>query len=91
MPGIHPCNQIAAGLYMTCNGNVIRCPGDSGTTPLGNVREEGIAEIWARSKDWSFAGTFNCRCPYKDGITLPTGLYEKTLTKVLGKAQPTMA
>jgi hypothetical protein len=68
MPGIHPCNQIAVGLYLTSNGNVIRCPGDSGK-PLGNVQEESIASIWNKHKDWQYKAHFNCHCPYKDGIT----------------------
>lgn len=78
MPGIHPCNQIAVGLYLTSNGNIIRCPGDSGK-PLGNVQEESIVSIWDRHKDWEHRGRFNCYCPYKDGITLPTGIYDKTM------------
>lgn len=87
MPGIHPCNQIAAGLYLTCNGNVIRCPGDS-ERPLGNVREQSIAEIWQRCREWKFTGVFNCGCPYKDGVTLPEGIYARTLEWLLS---PTVA
>ncbi|MFA4917957.1 MAG: radical SAM protein [Thermodesulfovibrionales bacterium] len=82
LPGIHPCNQIAAGLYLTSNGNVIRCPGDSGK-PLGNVQEEGIVSIWNKHKDWEYRDHFNCYCPYKDGISLPSGIYERTMQNLV--------
>lgn len=75
MPGIHPCNQIAAGLYLTCNGGVLRCPGDSGES-LGNVHEKSIIDIWGEARNWKLNGKFNCHCPFKDGITLPSGLYD---------------
>ncbi|OGP57590.1 MAG: hypothetical protein A2V67_09185 [Deltaproteobacteria bacterium RBG_13_61_14] len=80
--GIHPCNQIAAGVYLTCNGTVIRCPGDSGN-PLGNIHEQTITEIWEANKQWRFAGMFNCHCPFKDGVTLPEGIYSRVLDRVL--------
>ena len=76
MPGIHPCNQIAVGLYLTANGNVVRCPGDSGA-PLGNVQREKIADIWTQARQWQFSGRFNCGCPYKDGRTIPWKIYEE--------------
>lgn len=76
MPGIHPCNQIAVGLYLTANGNLLRCPGDFGQ-PLGNVRRASISEVWKKVRGWEFRGRFNCGCPYKDGITIPTNLYDQ--------------
>ena len=78
MPGVHPCNQVAAGLYLTCNGNVVRCPGDASAV-LGNVCETSITEIWHAQADWPLRGQFNCHCPFKDGITLPNGIYGRTL------------
>lgn len=87
MPGIHPCNQIAAGVYLTCNGTVTRCPGDS-RQPLGNVQDCSIAEIWEPHRDWAFAGVFNCWCPFKAGITLPEGLQERVLGRLAGGAVP---
>jgi MoaA/NifB/PqqE/SkfB family radical SAM enzyme len=87
MPGIHPCNQIAAGLYLTANGTVVRCPGDSGA-PLGNVRRESIRDIWLRHREWPFKGRFNCGCPFKDGATIPRPLYEMVLEAVLGWGVP---
>ena len=82
MPGIHPCNQITVGLYLTANGNVIRCPGDCGN-PLGNVRQESITDIWQRVRQWPFAGRFNCGCPYKDGLTVPLKVYTDLKAEIL--------
>ncbi len=76
MPGIHPCNQIAVGLYLTANGNVIRCPGDR-EAPLGNVRETSLGEIWKKARDWNFKGKFNVGCPFKEGITLPVDYQQR--------------
>lgn len=81
MPGIHPCNQIAAGLYLTSNGNVLRCPGDF-RQPLGNVRERSIVEIWKQQKDWPYKNHFNCHCPFKDGITLPRDVYSRVAARL---------
>jgi len=78
MPGSHPCNQIACGLYLTANGNVVGCPGF--TDVEGNVKNESIKDIWNRTKNNRLrAGIFNCRCPPKDGITIPRTLYQKIL------------
>lgn len=82
MPGIHTCNQIAVGVYLTLNGTVVRCPGDHGD-PLGSVHDEPISKIWHRHRDWAFKSQFNCFCPFKDGITLPTGLHDRVLRRVL--------
>jgi len=79
MPGIQPCNQIAVGLYVTANGNVVRCPGDCGQ-PLGNVREISIAEIWEKARVWRWSGKCNVGCPYKDNATIPKTAYEDMLT-----------
>lgn len=80
MPGAHPCNQNAVGLYVTMNGNVVRCPGS--IEILGNVKEKSITQIWEEQKRNSFAGRFNCGCPYKEGITIPLDLYEKVLANL---------
>ncbi len=81
MPGIHPCNQIAAGLYLTSNGTIVRCPGDGGP-PLGNVRERSIADLWQAATTWQYSGRYNCGCPYKEGRTLPLGLYRAVLDAI---------
>jgi MoaA/NifB/PqqE/SkfB family radical SAM enzyme len=87
LPGIHPCNQIAAGLYLTSNGNVLRCPGDSWNI-LGNIRDRSIKEIWRSSINYKLRGVFNCKCPPKDGITLPSQIYSTVLNNLKLKFQP---
>lgn len=78
LPGMHPCNQIAVGLYVSLTGEVVLCPGD--TRSLGNVKRESLAGIWARQVEHSpHIGAFNCHCPPKDGITIPANLYEQVL------------
>lgn len=78
MPGIHPCNQVSCGLYVTAKGNVVGCPGF--TEIEGNVRKEGLKTIWDKSKNKNLrAGVFNCKCPPKDGITIPEKLYQEVL------------
>jgi MoaA/NifB/PqqE/SkfB family radical SAM enzyme len=81
MPGIHSCNQIACGLYLTANGNVVGCPGFNKVE--GNVKRESIKDIWERSQNFKMRrGVFNCHCPPKDGITLPDNLYKKVLANL---------
>jgi len=78
MPGIHPCNQIACGLYVTANGNVVGCPGF--TEIEGNVKKEKLKDIWKKSQNYrTRKGVFNCKCPPKDGVVIPHDLYEKVL------------
>ncbi|MFC1752390.1 radical SAM/SPASM domain-containing protein [Thermoproteota archaeon] len=81
MPGIHPCNQIACGLYVTANGNVVGCPGFGELQHIeGNVRKEKLKDIWLRSENYNLRrGIFNCKCPPKDGITISHGLYSLVL------------
>lgn len=78
MPGGHPCNQVACGMYLTLNGTVLVCPGDEETI-FGNVRDAPLKEIWGRSENFKRKGTFNCRCPPKDGKTIPVKLYQDVL------------
>ncbi|NQV08959.1 radical SAM protein [Candidatus Woesearchaeota archaeon] len=84
MPGIHPCNQIAVGLYVTAKGNVVSCPGYGGIGDIeGNIRQENIRAIWKRSNNRRFrAGMFNCRCPPKDEITIPDAMYSEILIEL---------
>jgi len=79
MPGGHVCNQNAAGVYITANGNVVRCPGF--TEVEGNVRNESIGDIWERVGK-EFAGTFNCGCPPKEDTTIPVILYDDVLIEL---------
>lgn len=80
LAGAHPCNQLGAGLYVTAKGNVVGCPGF--TEVEGNIREQSIREIWEKSQNRKRAGTFNCRCPPKDGITIPNGFYEEVFKRL---------
>ena len=80
MPGSHPCNQVAAGLYVTANGNVVGCPGY--TMIEGSVKNRSIGEIWETSQNKRRAGKFNCGCPPKEGKTIPTDLYVKVLNSL---------
>ncbi|MDD5043677.1 MAG: radical SAM protein [Patescibacteria group bacterium] len=81
MPGIHPCNQIACGLYVTANGNVVGCPGF--TEIEGNVKKEKLKDIWERSQNYKVRkGIFNCKCPPKDDVVIPCSLYQKVLDKL---------
>jgi len=75
MPGIHPCNQIAVGLYVTLNGNVTMCPGDANHL-LGNIHKDALADIWAAASP--HRGQFNCGCPPKCATTLPSQLLSRT-------------
>lgn len=81
LPGSHPCNQLGAGLYLTAKGNVVGCTGLAAVQ--GNVREQSIKEIWEQSEGRrNFAGKFNCHCPPKDGITIPSDLYDEVLERL---------
>jgi MoaA/NifB/PqqE/SkfB family radical SAM enzyme len=78
LPGGHPCNQLARGLYITAKGNVVGCPGF--VDIQGNVRDQSIGEIWKNSTTRKIASErFNCGCPPKEGITIPFDLYREVL------------
>ncbi|MDD5162868.1 MAG: radical SAM protein [Candidatus ainarchaeum sp.] len=79
--GVHPCNQVACGMYVTLTGTVLRCPGDD-TTVLGNVRQESLKEIWEKSENYKRAGMFNCGCPPKQGKSIPKNFYSDVLKKL---------
>jgi MoaA/NifB/PqqE/SkfB family radical SAM enzyme len=76
--GAHPCNQVAAGLYLTLNGVVLSCPGSEENIE-GNLWRSSLAEIWRNSSNCKRGGTFNCRCVAKDGKSIPSGLYQQVL------------
>ncbi len=71
-PGAHPCNQVAAGMYITLKGKVIRCPGrdENGAEIFHDVREKPLKEIWANSSNYLLAkqNRFNFHCIARDGI-----------------------
>lgn len=77
-----PCNQVACGMYVTSRGIVLRCPGDD-VTVFGDIREKPLKEIWVNSENYKRAGTFNCGCPPKDGLSIPSELYSKVIGNLI--------
>ncbi|MBI5733719.1 MAG: radical SAM protein [Candidatus Kerfeldbacteria bacterium] len=79
--GMNPCNQIGCGLYVTANGNVVGCPGFIKVE--GNVRQTSLKDIWLQSENFSTrAGVFNCKCPPKDGLTIPVDFYGRVIQEL---------
>ncbi len=66
-PGAHPCNQTAAGMYITIDGTVMVCPGLDGADVVvcDDVRSKPLKEIWLNSKNYELAkqeDRFNFGC-----------------------------
>lgn len=66
-PGGHPCNQTAAGMYITIDGTVMVCPGLDGADVVvcDDVRSKPLKEIWLNSKNYELAkqeDRFNFGC-----------------------------
>lgn len=76
-----PCNQVACGMYVRLDGIVLRCPGDD-VTILGNVKNDSLDKIWFGNENFRRAGTFNCRCPPKDGKSIPRELYNNVMARL---------
>lgn len=74
--GGHPCNQVATGMYVSLNGQVLSCPG-SEENYEGNYWEKSLEEIWLSSENYKRSGTFNCGCIAKDGKSIPEKFYKK--------------
>jgi len=79
--GGHPCNQVAAGLYITLNGVILSCPGNEELIE-GNIWDPSLKEIWSNSKNYTRRGTFNCHCIAKDGRSIPLGLYSDVISNL---------
>jgi MoaA/NifB/PqqE/SkfB family radical SAM enzyme len=79
--GGHPCNQVATGMYVSLNGQVLSCPG-SEENHEGNYWEKSLEEIWFSSENYKRSGTFNCGCIAKDGKSIPDNFYTKVLTNL---------
>lgn len=81
--GCHQCHQCI-GCYVTSTGIVLRCPGDDVTT-FGDVREKSLEHIWKASENYerSLNASYNCHCPPKDGLSLPSNLYEEVTKRVV--------
>jgi MoaA/NifB/PqqE/SkfB family radical SAM enzyme len=82
--GCYPCNQASCGMYVTLKGKVIRCPGrdDEQSTFCEDIRKCDLKDVWKRSENCKRAGTFNNRCPAKDGWTIPIRLYADVLKRI---------
>ena len=82
--GCHPCNQASSGMYITLKGLTIRCPGrdDEQSTFCEDIRKADLKKVWKNSENGKRAGTFNNRCPAKDGRTIPVRLYSEVLRNV---------
>lgn len=72
-PGCHPCNQVAAGMYLTLRGKIIRCPGrdDNESEIVEDIRKEkSLKDVWLKSFNYKLArriDKFNFRCIARDG------------------------
>lgn len=81
--GVHPCNQVSAGMYITYNGTVLSCPGNDRNT-LGNIHKQSLTEIWQNYTNNS-CRKFNNGCPAKEGKSIPYHFFNKVLFKVTNK------
>jgi hypothetical protein len=84
--GAHPCNQVAAGMYLQLSGQVVQCPGRicPETTFTNDIRKSGLKKVWKNSPNAKLAKhgeQFNCRCIARDGISLPRSFYDN-ITKL---------
>jgi len=66
-PGVHPCNQTAAGFYILVDGKVVICPGsDSNDAVIDyDIRNKSLKEIWIKSINYTYAtkeDNFNFYC-----------------------------
>jgi len=75
--GVHPCNQVSTGLYVTYTGIVISCPGNDNKY-LGDVNNDSLANIWDRHNE-KYKPFFNNGCPAKCGKSIPSTLFEDVL------------
>ena len=85
--GIHPCNQLSAGMFIRKDGVVQACPGNDHKRFrfTNDIREQDLKDIWVSSKNYVFGPRFNNKC-VKDGITIPGGFYKEVLRRVEEKA-----
>lgn len=70
-PGAHPCNQVAAGMYIIIDGKVVRCPGNDSSQNIicEDIRKESLKNVWMNSSNYSFAQDetlFNAHCIARD-------------------------
>lgn len=70
-PGAHPCNQVAAGMYIIIDGKVVRCPGNDSHQNIvcEDIRKKSLKEVWTGSFNYSYAedeDRFNFHCVARD-------------------------
>lgn len=70
-PGCHPCNQAAAGFYLTLAGKIYSCPGrdDYEHLVFRDARKSSLKEIWQKSNNYKLASEtnrFNFYCVARD-------------------------
>ncbi len=88
-PGCHPCNQVAAGMYISRRGKIVRCPGrdDDQWVIATDVRESALRDIWCGSENYRLAclGKYNYHCIARDGILFdsPASFYDSIKERVL--------
>lgn len=91
-PGCHPCNQVAAGFYITIKGKAIRCPGrdDENWVISEDIRGKNLKEVWVTSQNYILSGEekkFNFHCIARDGVFFkkPVQFYTSIRNRVLGE------
>ena len=91
-PGCHPCNQVAAGMYITLKGKVIACPGrsDSHWEGISDIRKSNLRAVWLKSSNYSLAKQkekYNFHCIARDGTFFRPGdnFYEDIQKGVLAQ------
>lgn len=96
-PGAHPCNQVAAGMYIIIDGKVVRCPGNDSPQNIicEDIRKENLKKVWTTGFNYSYAqdeNRFNFNCIARDNelfnaSTFYDRIYENVINhfKSLGK------
>ena len=89
-PGCHPCNQVAAGFYITLRGVVTRCPGrdDPDCVVTNDIRRSTLKDVWLNSENYKLASKeseFNYHCIARDGhfFEEPEKFYDPIKKRVL--------
>ncbi len=87
--GGHPCNQVAAGLYVKQDGGVWSCPGsDAASYSEGSLTESSLEDVWLNSRNHRRAGRFNNGCVAKDGKSIPSGFYSRLMAELKALYSP---
>lgn len=88
-PGAHPCNQVAAGMYIIIDGKVVRCPGNDSHQNIvcEDIRKENLKKVWTGSFNYSYAedeDRFNFHCVARDNeLFNATTFYDRIYRNVI--------